>query len=128
MLFDLERNALRVKESMNLLDCCKNSAISHQVVLYGCLNANSCLSFMQPTFYNCPRDLVSLAGLPTDLFGAGTTAPVSTVQSTPCHNNLHFGEYVWTAMDNSQFFFFHASICAYRHPFGEKFQTLRPYS
>lgn len=66
MLFDLKRNAL------------------HQVVSYGCLNANSCLTFMQPTFYNCPPDQISLAGHPTDLFGAGTTAPVSTVQSTPC--------------------------------------------
>lgn len=120
MVFDLERNALMIKKSMDLLDCRKDSAMSRHVDPDDCLDANSCLSSMRPTFYNPPRDQVSLAVLPANLFGAATTAPVSSVPSPPCHTDLDPDEYGWAAMDNGQFYHIHTGITADRHPFDEK--------
>ncbi|KAI9016374.1 hypothetical protein CLU79DRAFT_805346 [Phycomyces nitens] len=115
MVFDLERNAFMIKKkSMDLLDCRKDSAMSRHVDPDGCLDANSCLSSMRPTFYNPPRDQVSLAVLPANLFGAATTASVSSVPSPPCHTYLEPDEYGWT------FHHIHTGITADRHPFDEK--------
>ena len=44
MVFDLERNALMIKKSMDLMDCRKDSALSRHVDPDNCLDANSCLS------------------------------------------------------------------------------------
>jgi hypothetical protein len=54
MVFDLERNALMIKKSMNLMDCRKDSAMNRHIDPDNCLNANSCLLSMRPTFYDPP--------------------------------------------------------------------------
>lgn len=75
-MFDLERNILMMENFMNLLACRKDSVMSHCVDSDDWLNAYSCLSSMKQNFYNSPRDQILLADLPTNLFGARTTAPV----------------------------------------------------
>ncbi|OBZ83920.1 hypothetical protein A0J61_08024 [Choanephora cucurbitarum] len=120
MAFDLKRNALMIKKSMDLLDCRKDSVMSRHVDPDDCLDANSFLSSIRPTFYYPPRDQVSLAVLPVNLFGVATAATVSSVSSPPCHAGLEPDEYGWAAVDNGHFYHIHTGITAERHPFDDR--------
>lgn len=120
MAFDLERNALMIKKSMDLMDCRKDSALSRHIDPDNCLDANSCLSSTRPTFYDPPRDQVSLAVLSAGLFGAANTTSTPSVPSSPRRTDVEPNEYGWVAMDNGSFYNVHTGITADRHPFDEE--------
>lgn len=113
---------------MGLMDCRKDSALSRHVDPDNCLDANSCLSLTRPTFYDPPRDQVSLAVLPAGLFGAANTTSTPPVPSSPRRTDLEPDlepdlkpdEYGWVAMDNGSFYNVHTGITADRHPFDEE--------
>jgi hypothetical protein len=108
MVFDLERNALMIKKSMDLMDGCKDSAMSRHVDPDNCLDANSCLSSTRPTFYDPPRDQASLAVLPADLFGSTNTTAISYLPSSPRHSDIESDsesdENGWVAKDDGTFY------------------------
>ncbi|KAI9496228.1 hypothetical protein BDB00DRAFT_758717, partial [Zychaea mexicana] len=126
MVFDLERNALMIKKSMDLMDCRKDSVMNRHVDPDNCLDANSCLSSTRPTFYNPPRDQASLAVLPAGLFDATNTTSLPSVPSSPRRTDLDLNsepdEYGWVAMDNGSFINVHTGIIVDRHPFDEKLE------
>ncbi|KAI8878833.1 hypothetical protein K501DRAFT_277109 [Backusella circina FSU 941] len=55
---------------------------------YNCLDASSCLLSTRPTFYDPPRDQVSLAVLPAGLFGAANTTSTQSVPSPPHRTDI----------------------------------------
>ncbi|ORX53136.1 hypothetical protein DM01DRAFT_9035 [Hesseltinella vesiculosa] len=120
MVFDLERNALMIKKSMDSLDCRKDSAMSRHVDPDDYLEANSYLPCMRPTFYLPPRGQTSLAVLPENLFGTANSICIPSMASSPRHSDLEPDEYGWIAMDNGLLYHIHTGITADRHPFDEE--------
>ncbi|CAO3662305.1 unnamed protein product [Rhizopus stolonifer] len=104
VVFDLERNVLIIKKSMNLVDCRKDSTMSRHVDSGNCLDANSCLLSTRATFYDLPRDQLLLAVLPAGLISAVNTTSIPSVPSsshrTDLEPNLEPDEYGLVAMDN----------------------------
>ncbi|CAO3688525.1 unnamed protein product [Rhizopus stolonifer] len=99
MVFDLERDALMVKKSMDLMDCRKDSARAATLIQ---------VIVLMPTLACCTRNrpftistiLVSLVVLPVGLFGAVNTTSIPSVPSSPHRTDLESDEYGLVAMDN----------------------------